>query len=88
MLTGAITRRDIVSDITVKDPAAETPEGVGIGDNLAIARKRYPGISCFVLNFDTECGFFPTYGGASGYASVTFYEDPIDRIEIGGIPPP
>ena len=69
---------------TIRDPRAETAKGVGIGDNLELARRRYPGINCFVPlhAFNTPwCGFGGGYGGVD-WPTVHFIGDPIEVIEV------
>lgn len=89
VLTGEITRRNIVYGFTIKDPSAETPEGVGIADSLALVSRRISGAYCLIPlgTHDPVCETNDTYEGASGYANVRFEGDPIDTITIGGVPP-
>ena len=89
-LTGATKRHDLVTAITVRDARAQTPEGVGIGDSLALVQKRFADASCFVPlhGFDPGCQTNDTYEGASGYAYLWFQGDPIEEIVIEGVPPP
>jgi hypothetical protein len=88
VLTGSITRRNIVFGIVVRDPKAATAEGVGIGDNLELFRRRYPGAQCFtpLQSFDPICDTESTYKGVSAYAYVVFENDPIDTIRFEGLP--
>jgi len=41
------------------DERAQTPEGVGVGDEQALVERRYPGARCFIQNEGTEYVTYP-----------------------------
>jgi len=41
------------------DARAQTPEGVGVGDDQALVPKRFPDADCFVQNEGTEYATYP-----------------------------
>ena len=53
------TTADRVSAWGTTDQRARTPEGVGIGDELALVERRYAGADCFIQNRGTEYPEYP-----------------------------
>jgi hypothetical protein len=41
------------------DERAQTPEGVGIGDEQGLVKERYPSADCFIQNEGTEYATYP-----------------------------
>jgi hypothetical protein len=41
------------------DDRAQTPEGVGVGDDPALVEQRYPSADCFIQNEGTEYATYP-----------------------------
>jgi hypothetical protein len=65
-----------VEYIVIRDSRAETAVGVGIGDNLAVFKRRYPGQWCGLLYRRVGCEI------SLGYAYVDFDGDPIKSITL------
>jgi hypothetical protein len=66
--------------IVIRDERAATAEGVGVRDNLAIARTRIPRTSCFIglTDYDPMCSI----DDESSPIEVDFNGDPIESIEL------
>ena len=68
--------------IVVTDDGAETAEGVGVGDNLALAEERYPTLDCGLARLG-EYRTFPYCGGRVGPRRwLWFGQDPIRSIVL------
>lgn len=67
--------------IVITDPNAQTSAGVGPGDNIAIARARYPGLAC---GFDSsaEPRGLPNCAGRLDGHPIWISEDPIGNITL------
>lgn len=67
--------------IVITDPSAQTPAGVGPGDNIAIAHSRYPGLAC---GFDSsaEPRGLPNCTGRLDGHPIWISEDPIGNITL------
>jgi hypothetical protein len=53
------TTGDRVTSWGTTDPRAQTPEGVGIGDERDLVKRRYPKADCFIQNEDSEYAEYP-----------------------------
>jgi hypothetical protein len=83
-----LVERDRVAALVVTDRAAETAEGVGVGDALARARTAYPGARCGVQTSRSAVLAVPYCTaplGAERY--VRFGQDPIASITLGTAAP-
>jgi hypothetical protein len=69
-----------VVTLFITDPRAETVAGVGIGDNLGLARARLSGLVC-----QRSGEGVPTCGGRTAHATVLFVGDPIETITLSSI---
>jgi hypothetical protein len=65
---------------------AETQDGVGVGDSLAAARRRYRGLRCAVRNDGTEHPSYPYCTARIGGLYVWFGQDPIKSISLSRVP--
>jgi hypothetical protein len=80
-------RRPAVYGFIVTDRRAQTARGVGIGDTLAFARKRYPGLHCDLVNEGSEYTAFPscrTRLAPGRY--LGFGQNPIRSITVMRVP--
>jgi hypothetical protein len=66
-----------VVTLFITNPSAETIAGIGIGDNLALARARLSGLTCRQSNEDA-----PTCGGRFNHHIILFVGDPIETITL------
>jgi hypothetical protein len=72
--------------VHIKDPRAETTEGVGVGDSLSLVESRLTGPDVYPIfcghnsNYDPSC---TVHFDAYGMKSLTFIGDPIERITMG-----
>lgn len=66
-----------VVTLFITNTRAETIAGVGIGDNLALARARLSGLICRKSNEDA-----PTCGGRFNRHTILFVGDPIETITL------
>lgn len=65
-----------VEYMNIRNPRAETAAGVGIGDNLAVFKRRYPRQWCGVLYRRVGCEI------SLRYAYGDFDGDPIESITL------
>ena len=72
-------RGERIHAITVRDTRAETAEGVGIGDNLAVAKRHTPYCDYYDNGFDV---FRPSCDWSYPFQVIRFEGDPIDEIVI------
>jgi hypothetical protein len=77
---GLLVVRGRVASLFITDPRAEAIAGVGVGDNLGVARDRLRGLVCARSN-----GGEPTCAGRSGHYAVLFVDDPITTITLSAI---
>ena len=71
----------------VTDRRAETARGVGIGDTLAYARRRYPQLRCDVVNQGTEYVTFPACRARiAPRRYLGFGQNPIRSISLMTVP--
>jgi len=71
----------------VTDRRAETSRGVGIGDTLAHARRRYPQLQCDVVNQGTEYVAFPACRAQiAPRRYLGFGQNPIRSISLMTVP--
>jgi hypothetical protein len=75
-----LTEHGHVVTLFITDPRAEALAGVGVGDNLALARARLRGLVCARSREDV-----PTCAGRAAHASVLFVGDPIETITLSSI---
>jgi hypothetical protein len=69
-----------VVTLFITNRRAEGLAGVGVGDNLGVARARLAGLVCVGSN-EGE----PTCGGRAGRFTILFVGDPIETITISSI---
>lgn len=75
--------RGRVSYIETTNPSAQTAAGVGIGDNLGVARRAYPGLKCGPVQRPTRSVPVLVCGGRVGpQRYLSFWSDPITEIRI------
>jgi hypothetical protein len=73
---------DRVYGLVITDPEAETSEGVGVGDNLALAEDRYSDVECGTAR-PGKYRTFPYCGGRLGAGRwIWFGQDPIRSIVL------
>lgn len=66
--------------------SARTRRGVGVGDDLALARQRYPGMRCYTANeAEAESGGWPFCVAKVGNFRLGFGEDPIQSITMEAV---
>jgi hypothetical protein len=71
-----------VYGLLVTNPQADTTQGVGIGDNLALAEERYSSLDCGIVEVD-DYRRFPYCGGRIGRGRwIWFGQDPIRSIVV------
>jgi hypothetical protein len=71
----------------ITDRRAETSRGVGIGDTLAYARRRYPQLRCDVVNQGTEYVAFPACRARiAPRRYLGFGQNPIASISLMTVP--
>jgi hypothetical protein len=75
-----LTEHGHVVTLFITDPRAQALGGVGVGDNLAVARARLRGLVCARSSEDV-----PTCAGRAAHASVLFVGDPIETITLSSI---
>ncbi len=69
------------------DPSAQTALGAGVGDSLAVARRRHPSLRCYgvTLGSDTVNPSYPACEGSlPGRGRIFFGGDPIGSIWVMG----
>ena len=74
-----------VRGIATPDSAAQTREGVGVGDSLEIAKRHYQGLDCYgvTLGSDSTRPSYPACAGRlKGGNEVYFGGDPVDTIWV------
>jgi hypothetical protein len=75
-----LTEHGHVVTLFITDPRAQALAGVGVGDNLAVARARLRGLVCARSSEDV-----PTCAARSAHATVLFVGDPIETITLSSI---
>lgn len=73
--------------LVITDPDAETAAGVGIGDSLAVASRRYAHLRCdgVVTGSDATNPTYPACAGhLAGRTGISFYGDPVQSIVLEG----
>jgi hypothetical protein len=84
---GVLIARGRVYGFVITERDAETREGVGVGDNLAIAKRRYPDMDCDIVNEGSEYATFPACRGRVGPGRyLGFGQDPIRTITLMSVP--
>jgi hypothetical protein len=73
-----------IHGIVISDPRAETKKGVGIGDALSEARRRYPTLHCAKARVMSEGETAPAYcaGRLTKDRYIWFGNDPIRVIAL------
>ena len=80
--TTVLLSDDRVYGVVTTDEEAETPEGVGVGDNLDVAEDAYPGLACGVARAG-EYRTFPYCGARLRPGRwIWFGQDPIRSIVL------
>lgn len=75
--------RGRVAYIEVTDPRVQTEARVGIGDNLGVARRAYPGLSCGPVRRPSQrWPLLVCSGRARSGRYLSFWSDPITEIRI------
>jgi len=84
---GVLITRGRVYGFVITERDAETRRGVGVGDSLAIAKRRYPDMDCDVVNEGSEYATFPACRGRIGPGRyLGFEQDPIRTITLMSVP--
>ena len=75
-----LTEHGHVVTLFITDTRAQALAGIGVGDNLAVARDRLRGLTCARSSEDV-----PTCAGRAGHATALFVGDPIETITLSSI---
>ena len=75
----------VVYAVIVSDPDAETGEGVGVGDNLALARDAYPALECTTGERPDGRTFPYCAGRLRDGRHAWFGDDPIRSITLASV---
>lgn len=80
-------RNGIVVAIVIANPDAETPEGIGPGDGLALVPKRYPMLHCEAHDGYSDEGPAgpPDCHGHIGDVGLWISEDPVQLVTIASV---
>jgi hypothetical protein len=65
--------------VEIRNPDAQTREGVGIGDSLSLAKSRLDANCDYYKDFEPKCN---ALYDSEGFQRIEFYGDPIEWIRI------